>query len=220
MFITSDQNGFNQIENITIDYTQRNTLMDSSTNFVQIVFKAQIEDLKQCVDLEIENMKLDHPLVSSAHHEVKLIHIFSHLGEEEISLIGSHHLINSINQDGILQGIPARDYYTFSRSLYLNHFRHTLDNEQKLHRQELLTENETSQVIQSFQYGYKNAGGIGLTEAEEDFLLLSHNLLFIRNLTLEHTETDLTLLKDLISLSLEEISNRLEFINHKLFRIY
>lgn len=69
----------------------------------------------------------------------------------------------------------------------------------------LLTVDETSQLIAAFQEGYKAAGGIDLTAIEKDFLLLSHHLMFINNLVRILKEPDLTWLKDLVALSLEDI---------------
>lgn len=172
----------------------------------------EIDKLKKCVDVAIEKMKSELHLTSVAHGDVKLIHVFYHPNDQQISLIGSHQLINSIRQDGSFQGVPAKDYYTFIRSLFLNRFGYELDIELQPHRQELLNVDEASQVIDSFREGYKAAGGIGLTAIEEDFLLLSHNLMFIGNLDRVLPEPDLTRLKDLVALSLGDIRHRLKSI--------
>lgn len=171
-----------------------------------------IDKLNKCVDIAIEKMKSEQHLTGVTHGDVKLIHAFYHQADQQITLIGSRQLINSIRQDGSLQGFPAKDYYTFVRSLLLNRFGYSLDAGLQSHRQELLTADEASQVIDAFQEGYKTAGGISLTATEEDFLLLSHNLMFIGNLDRVLPEPDLTRLKDLVALSLGDIRHRLESI--------
>ena len=172
----------------------------------------EIDKLKKCVDIAIEKMKSELHLTGVTHGDVKLIHAFYHQANQQISLIGSRQLINSIRQDGSLQGVPAKDYYTFVRSLLLNRFGYLLDTGLQPYRQELLTVDEASQVIDAFQEGYKAAGGIGITATEEDFLLLSHNLMFIGNLDRVLPEPDFTRFKDLVAFSLGNIRHRLKSI--------
>lgn len=153
-------------------------------------------------------MQSEQHLTGVTHGDVKLIHAFYDQTDEQITLIGSRQLINSINQDGSLQGLPAKDYYTFSRSLLLNRFGYALDAEQKPYQKQLLTDDEAAGVIHAFQEAYKSTREINITKTEEDFLLLSHNLMFIGNLDRELSEPDQMSLKDLISLSLEDLKSR------------
>lgn len=168
-----------------------------------------LDKLKKSADIAIEKMKSEPHHRGVTHGDMKLIHTHFDQTNQQITLIGSRQLINSIGQDGSLKGLPAKDHYTFVRSLLLNRFGYSLDSGLQPRRQELLTAEEASVVIHAFQEGYKAAGGISLTPIEEDFFLLSHNLMFINNLDRTLQEPDLTRLKDLIRLSLEDIRRRL-----------
>jgi hypothetical protein len=172
----------------------------------------EINKLIKYVEISIEKMKSELHLTGVTHGDIKLIHAFYHPDNQQISLIGPCQLINSIGRDGNLKGIPVKDYYAFIRSLLLNRFGYSLDIELHPRKQELLTVDEALKVIDAFQKGYNAAGGISLTATEEDFLLLSHNLMFIGNLDRVLPEPDLTRLKDLIALSLGNIRQRLESI--------
>lgn len=172
----------------------------------------EIDTLKKCVDLAIEKMKSEPHITGITHGDMKLIHAFYDQNDQQITLIGSRQLMNSMRKDGSLQGIPAKDYYTFVRSLLLNRFGYSLDATLQTRRQELLTEDEALQVIDAFREGYKESGGITITAIEEDFLLLSHNLMFINNMDRVLPEPDFTRLKDLVALSLGDIKRRLQSI--------
>lgn len=167
------------------------------------------ENLQKSIAQCIERMHSEPHRSGVTHGDVKLIHLFYEPDSEKISLIDPYLLGNSLKPNGTPQGIPSSDFYQFSRSLLLNRFGYILDSEQKIQKLELLTLQEAEQAMDAFREGYIEGGGIPPTPNEEDFFLLSHNLLFLKNADRTLPEPDATRLRDLVSISVADLKNRL-----------
>lgn len=105
------------------------------------------------------------------------------------------------------------DYYQFVLSLILNRYGYSTIDEEKVLRKELLTEQETETIIKSYSTGYIEAGGELPTKAQEDFILLRHDLGFVgshADKLSQLQEPNQTRLKDLIGISLENLRKRIK----------
>ncbi len=168
----------------------------------------EIQKLQKHVECVIQRMESENHQTGVTHDDVKLVHTFYDEFSHKFSLIGPHSLVYSLDKENLVQGMPVKDYYQFVISLILNRFGYCLDTDKSVQKQELLTEDEVQKVIEFFKLGYEKTGGILPTPIEEDFLLLRHDLFFVSNMRRVLPEPDMTRLKDLISISLNNLKAR------------
>lgn len=172
-----------------------------------------IERLVSCAKKVIDDVEKELYWASLTHGDVKLIHAYYNSLSKEFSLIDPEYVSKSLDSNGNVQGMPAMDYYQFVLSLILNRYGYSVDVEEKVLRKELLTEQETKTVIESYKTGYIEAGGELPTKAQEDFLLLRHDLGFVGSHVdklNQLQEPNQTRLKALIEISLENLKNRIK----------
>jgi hypothetical protein len=173
----------------------------------------EIEKLQIYVEYVLQKMKTDNHLIGIAYDDVKTIHTFYDHKTKKFSIVNPARLCLSFNHEGEVQGLPVKDVCKYFLSLNLNRFQYFLNKSQNVCRKELLTEEEVKIVTNSFELGYLQGGGILPDPIEKEYVFLQHDLFFIKNSRRDLPEPELTRIKDLINISLENIKLRLSQIN-------
>lgn len=169
----------------------------------------EIEKLQAYTDYILQKMKAEDHLTGLVYDDIKTIHTFYDLVSQKFSLVNPHHLHLSFNQKGETKGLLIRDICKYLISLTLNRFEYYIDADQHVCRKELLTENEIDVVKDRFKMGYEWGGGVLPSTIEEEFVLLQHNLFFIKNSRRELPEPEWTRVQDLIKISIKSIESHI-----------
>lgn len=165
----------------------------------------EIEKLQSYTEYVLQKMKTSHHLVGLAYNDIKTIHAFYDIKTRTFSLVNPDHLCFSFDKNGEVCGLPSKDVCKYILSLNLNRFQYVLNENKNVSRKELLTKEEVKIVISSFELGYVQGGGILPTTTEKECFFLSHDLFFIKNSRRNLPEPELTRVKDLVDISLENI---------------
>lgn len=173
----------------------------------------EIEKLQAYTEHIFQKMKAEDHVIGLAYDDIKTIHTFYDHKTKKFSLVNPDRLYLSFDHEGELQGLPVKDVCKYLLSLTLNRFQYFLNENQNVARKELLTEEEVKTVINNFELGYEQGGGILPESIEKEYVFLQHDLFFIKNSCRDLPEPELTRVKDLVNISLENIKSRLSQIN-------
>jgi hypothetical protein len=180
---------------LLLDHPESEIAMDKLTAYVNGILKQMSET---------------NHLIGLAYSDVKTIHTFYDALSDTFSLINPHNISLSFNEEGKAQGFVAKDFYKYLLSLELNQYGYYLDRDQKVSRLELLTTEEIEEVKTAFKSSYEENGGALLTPLEEEYLLLDHDLFFIKNNFRDFKEPELTRIREIAALSFARIKLRLQ----------
>ena len=144
---------------------------------------------------------------------MKTVHTFYDLTSKTFSFVNPDRLYLSFDQEGELQGLLIKDVCKYILSLTLNRYQYFLSENQNVIRKELLTEEEVTTLKNIFEISYVQGGGILPNPIEKKYVFLQHDLFFIKNSRRNFPEPELTRVKDLINISLENIKPHLSQIN-------
>ncbi len=173
----------------------------------------EIEKLQGYTDSVLNKMKAYDHLTGLTYDDVKTIHTFYDEENKQFSLVNPDRLYLSINPEGESQGLLIRDVCKYLVSLTLNRFEYSLDENQHVTRKELLSEEEVNMVKTLFESGYSQGGGTLPDAIEKEYAILQHDLFFIKNTRRALPEPELTRVRDLINISLENIKSRLKEVS-------
>lgn len=171
-----------------------------------------IEKLQLYTESILQKLKTYDHLVGLEYDDIKTIHTFYDFPSKTFSLVNPDRLYFSISPEGETQGLFIKDIAKYILSLTLNRVKYFLDEKQNVYRKELLTEEEVNIAINMFKLGYQQSGGILPDSIENEYVLLQHNLFFIRNSHRCLSEPEFTRVKEIIAISLENIKSRLNKI--------
>lgn len=168
----------------------------------------EIERLQIRTEHIIQRMNADNHLIGLAYDDIKTVHTFYDLASKTFSFLNPHHLYLSFDQEGELQGLLIKDVCKYILSLTLNRYQYFLSENQNIIRKELLTLEEVNILENIFEVSYVQGGGILPNSIEKEYVFLQHDLFFIKNSRRNLPEPELTRVKDLINISLENIKTR------------
>jgi hypothetical protein len=157
----------------------------------------------------VQKMKAQDHLRGLAYDDVKTIHTFYDHQTHTFSLVNPARLNLSFDVKGELQGLLTKDICKYFLSLKLNRYQYYLNENQSVSRKELLTEEEVNVVTDCFELGYAQEGGTLPTSIEKEYFFLQQDLFFIKNMRRTFPEPELTRVRDLIEISLENIKCKL-----------
>ncbi len=172
-----------------------------------------IEKLQAYTEHVLQKMKAHEHLIGLAYDDIKTIHTFYDHKTKQFSLVNPDRLYFSFDSEGEVQGLPTKDVCKYILSLTLNRFQYFLHENQAVSKKELLTEEEIKIVINLFELGYLQGGGILPTSIEKEYSFLQHDLFFIKNSRRDFPEPESTRVKDLINISVENIKLQLTKTN-------
>jgi len=168
-----------------------------------------ITNLQIYIDYMHEQMKKYDHLVGLAYEDIKTVHTFYDAENYQFGLVNPHKVFLSFDANEETQGLLVKDVCKYLLSLTLNRHEYYLDPNQNVSRRELLSIDETNEVKAMFEYGYHLGGGILPDELERDYILLHHNLFFIKNSMLDLPEPESTRVKYLIDISIDSLKSKL-----------
>jgi hypothetical protein len=169
----------------------------------------EIERLQACTEHVIQKMKIEDHLIGLTYDDIKTVHTFYDLASKTFSFVNPDRLYLSFDQEGEVQGLLIKDVCKYLLSLTLNRFQYFFNENQTVVRRELLTEQEVNIMRNLFELSYVQGGGVLPNPIEKDYVFLQHDLFFIKNSRRNLPEPELTRVKDLINLSLENLKSRL-----------
>lgn len=168
------------------------------------------EKLRAYADSVLQKMKIEEHLIGVAYDDIKTIHTFYDHLTGKFALVNPDRLHLSFDSDGEVQGLLIKDVCKYLLSLRLNRFQYVLNENQKVVRKELLTEEEASIIKSIFESGYLQGGGVLPNPLEKEYIFLQQDLFFIKNSRRSFPEPELTRVKDLITISIENIESLLK----------
>lgn len=171
------------------------------------------EKLQAFAESVIQKMKDEEHRIGLTYDDIKTVHTFYDRASKTFSFVNPDRLYFSFDQAGEVQGLLIKDVGKYILSLTLNRHQYFLSENQNVIRKELLTEDEVNVLKNIFEIAYMQGGGTLPNPVEKEYVFLQHALFFIKNSRRNFPEPELTRVKDLINISLENIASLLSQIN-------
>jgi len=138
-----------------------------------------VEKLAALYEKTLAEMKSEPLPTAVIHGDTKLINVFFEPQTNMVTWIDPPKLYESIDPDGMPNGIPAKDFYSFMADVEHQRFSFLLDENQKVRSKELLSLEQIEKLKKAFSLGYEEGGGKLPTQRQLAFFSLAAHLYFI-----------------------------------------